>query len=143
MSRSGYIDDGFESREDQWRYICYRGAVKSAIKGKRGQAFIKEAIKALDALPTKELISYELEEEGQFCTLGAVGLSRDIDMSDVDVAAPCEVAALFKIPESLVREIEFENDEGAFVRYDDAKGRWRYMRNWLESQLNTTNTRNE
>jgi len=47
MSRSGYSDDC----DDQWSLICWRGAVKSAIRGKRGQAFLKEMLAALDALP--------------------------------------------------------------------------------------------
>ncbi|ENQ7660184.1 hypothetical protein ACEQOL_006537 [Pseudomonas aeruginosa] len=37
MSRSGYCDD-----LDNWSLICWRGAVSSAIKGKRGQAFLIE-----------------------------------------------------------------------------------------------------
>ena len=44
MSRSGYIDD----MDDRWAAIMWRGAVKSAIKGKRGKAFFKEMLAALD-----------------------------------------------------------------------------------------------
>lgn len=46
MSRSGYSDD-----IDQWDLICWRGAVASAIRGKRGQAFLLEMWKAMTALP--------------------------------------------------------------------------------------------
>lgn len=35
MSRSGYSDDCYG-----WELICWRGAVNSAIKGKRGQSFL-------------------------------------------------------------------------------------------------------
>ena len=46
MSRHGYSDDC----DNEWRAIMWSGAVKSAIKGKRGQAFLKELLAALDAL---------------------------------------------------------------------------------------------
>lgn len=49
MSRSGYCDDG----ENGWATICWRGAVKSALRGKRGQSFLLELAEAMDAMPTK------------------------------------------------------------------------------------------
>lgn len=52
MSRSGYVDDG-----EQWDMIRWRGAVNSAIRGKRGQAFLRELRDALDAMPEKRLVS--------------------------------------------------------------------------------------
>jgi len=67
MSRSGYTDDG-----EQWAMIRWRGAVKSAVKGKRGQAFIRRALKALDAMGTTELASHTFEADGSYCLLGAV-----------------------------------------------------------------------
>ena len=61
MSRSGYVDDMC----DEWALIRYRGAVKSAIRGKRGQAFLREMLAALDAMPEKRLISGALVFDGQ------------------------------------------------------------------------------
>ena len=55
MSRSGY-HDGI----DQWDLIRWRGAVASAIRGKRGQAFLREMLDALDALPEPKLIAHDL-----------------------------------------------------------------------------------
>ena len=46
MSRSGYTDD----MEDMWQHICWRGAVASAIRGRRGQAFLREMLAAMDAI---------------------------------------------------------------------------------------------
>ena len=68
MSRSGYIDDF----DDQWSLICWRGAVKSAIRGKRGQSFLRELRDALDAMPIKKLISDDLVRDGEVCAIGAV-----------------------------------------------------------------------
>jgi hypothetical protein len=65
VSRSGY-SDGCEG----WDLIRWRGAVESAIRGKRGQAFLKELLAALDALPEKKLVANELVTlQGQVCIL--------------------------------------------------------------------------
>lgn len=50
MSRSGYSDD---YDFDNWQLIRWRGAVNSAINGRRGQAFLKELLTAIEALPEK------------------------------------------------------------------------------------------
>lgn len=42
MSRSGYTDDC----DDQWALIRWRGAVNSAIKGKRGQQALRGRLDA-------------------------------------------------------------------------------------------------
>ena len=55
MSRSGYSEDC-----DGWALVRWRGAVKSAIRGQRGQAFLRELLAALDAIPDKRLIAEEL-----------------------------------------------------------------------------------
>lgn len=80
MSRSGYTDDG-----DNWELIKWRGQVASAIRGKRGQAFLRELRDALDALPEKKLCYHELQrKDGACCAIGAVGRARGIDMTDLD-----------------------------------------------------------
>ncbi|WP_449106241.1 hypothetical protein [Pseudomonas mohnii] len=79
MSRSGYSDDC-----GGWDLICWRGAVKSALKGKRGQAFLLELRDALDAMPVKRLIADSLVAEGEFCTIGVVGAKRGVDMAALD-----------------------------------------------------------
>jgi hypothetical protein len=45
MSRSGYSDD-CSGRE----LVLWRGAVASALRGRRGQAFLRELVDALDAV---------------------------------------------------------------------------------------------
>jgi len=107
MSRSGYSDD----IEDQWAAICYRGAVTSAIKGKRGQAFLKEMLTAIEALPEKKLIYGELEAGGEVCAIGSVGKARGIDMKGLDPEDIERVARVFGISTALAREIVYMNDE--------------------------------
>lgn len=131
MGRSGYSDDC----DDNWALIRYRGAVNSAIKGKRGQAFLKELVAALDALPQKRLIAHELEASGEFCALGAVGKCRGVDLKGIDPYDPEGVAKVFGISEALAREIVFMNDE-AHYRYPEApESRWSRMRSWAEGEI--------
>jgi len=118
MSRSGYSEDC----DDQWEFIRWRGAVNSAIKGKRGQAFLKEMLAAMDAMPEKRLVSSELEKNGEVCAIGSVGVARGIDMSDIDPEAYWEVADRFGINEKLAQEIVYQNDEYWWCETDE-KGR--------------------
>lgn len=161
MSRSGYTDD----IDDNWRHIMWRGAVNSAIRGSRGQAFLRELIAALDAMPEKRLASESLvTADGEFCTLGVVGAARGMDMSTLDPEDWHQVAKAFGLAQAMVREIVFENDEmidewdwqdveicGPMrPHYPDwgrhtrsvrvpvqgvAERRWQWMRNWAERQL--------
>lgn len=90
MSRSGYDDN-----IDQWNLIRWRGAVASAIRGKRGQAFLREMLAALDALPERKLIARKLESRGEVCAIGAIGKARGVDMSNIDPEDHDTVAAKF------------------------------------------------
>lgn len=130
MSRAGYYDDD----SDQWATICWRGAVASAIRGKRGQAFLREMLTAMDALPEKKLVSHELEMDGQVCAIGSVGMARGIDMSQLDPENYSKVADTFGISEALAREIVYENDEGGW-RDDTPEKRFERMRAWIMKNL--------
>ena len=142
MSRSGYSEDG----DDNWSLICWRGAVNSALRGKRGQAFLKELGEALDAMPVKRLVTEELQADGEFCTLGVVGQARGLDMSTIDPGESDVVASKFGIAEAMAREIVWENDEhpGVYGKREDGSVGWRRetpeerctrMRNWVDSQI--------
>jgi hypothetical protein len=127
VSRSGYNDDC-----EQWDLIRWRGAVASAIRGRRGQAFLKEALAALDALPKPSLIAGDLERDGQVCLLGAVGKARGLDMSELDPEDRETVADEFNIPYAMACEIMYENDEcgprGDWNRFER-------MRRWIIANL--------
>lgn len=131
MSRANY-SDGFD---DQWSLIRWRGAVARAIRGKRGQAFLRELIEALDALPHQRLIVNELENGEGVCALGSVGRKRLIPMTDID-PEDCEaVSRVFGIPEALVREIEFLNDD---YWNETPEHRFQRIRAWAIKQLTPT-----
>ena len=133
MSRSGYSDDGWD---DQWAMICYRGAVASAIRGRRGQAFLKELLAAMDAREAKRLIAHELVKEGDACAIGCVALARGVDVSGVDPENIERVAAMFGISDALAKEIVFENDQDFSWRNDETpEARFTRMRNWVASLI--------
>lgn len=132
MSRSGYDDD-----YDQWDLIRWRGAVTSAIRGKRGQAFLREMLEALDALPEKALIENEVVTfDGQVCAMGAVAQKRGLDFTAVDPEESDVVANKFGVSEALVREIAYENDDGFYgPGTETPEQRWQRMRRWVVRNL--------
>jgi len=128
MSRSDYSDD-----LSSWSLICWRGAVASAIRGKRGQGLLKELLAGLDAMEVKRLIPEELEFNGEYCALGVVGKGRGLDMSKIDVEDSQYVAEIFDTSDALVREIAYMNDE---TWYDETpEHRFDRMRNWVVSKI--------
>jgi len=131
MSRSGYSEDG---DYDQWATICWRGAVARAIRGKRGQAFLRELLDALDALPEPRLIARALEAEGAFCALGSVGRKRGVDMSKVDPEDDHRVAELFGVARALGCEIMWVNDDAGSYR-ETPEQRFARVREWVATNI--------
>lgn len=128
MSRSGYSDD-----IDQWSLIRWRGQVASAIRGQRGQQFLKDLVVALEAMPVKELISEDLVDENeQVCALGALGKARGIDMTGIDPYNHEKLASTFGIAHQLACEVMFENDE---FWGSSPLNRWNRMHDWALSHL--------
>ena len=131
MSRSGYV----ECMDDILAFGRYRAQVRSAIKGKRGQAFLRELAAAMDAMPEKVLIQgYLIDPAGDCCTIGVVCKQRGLDVSGVDPEVPAQVAVLIGVARQLAAEIEFENDEGG-PNGETPENRWLRMRRWVESEL--------
>lgn len=132
MSRSGYSEEG-----SPWDFIKWRGAVASAIRGKRGQDTLKEILATLDAMPVKALAAESLvTEDGEYCTLGVLGASRGIDMSDIEPEDIYYVAEKLNIARALAQEIVFENDENGFYHHETTSERWERMRRWVASNIN-------
>lgn len=142
MSRSGYSDDC----EDNWQLIKWRGQVASAIRGKRGQAFLTELIEALDAMPVKRLIAHDLQQQNtppfippQFsdcsvCAIGSVGIRRGVELKTIDPEDYDKIANTFGIAHQLVQEIEWVNDEGGSWR-ETPDERWKRVRAWAANLL--------
>ena len=131
MSRSGYGDGA----DDNWSMIKWRGQVASAIRGRRGQVFLRDMLAALDAMTVKRLIRDDLVHEGDVCALGAVGIARHIDMSEIDPHDCDTVANKFGIATPLACEIMYMNDEQSRYRRDTPEERWERMRSWVASLI--------
>lgn len=139
MSRSGYIDDD----EHDPGFARWRGAVRRAINGRRGQAFLREMLAALDAMPEKALITSELvDEAGGVCAIGAVCKARAMDVSGIDESDPEEVAAAVGISRAMASEIAYQNDEcdpfvwnGNVRVHETADQRYVRVRAWVEKQI--------
>jgi len=134
MSRSGYSDDCCGAELGLWR-----GAVESAIRGNRGQQFLRETLAALDAMPEKRLIASALvAEDGCVCTMGATAKARGIDTSKVDPEDRDAVARALNIAPALAAEIAFRNDEEYSWRDPDnetPERRWERMRKWVADHI--------
>lgn len=132
MGRSGYTDDFGD--DDRWQMIRWRGAVASAIRGKRGQAFLKEMLAAMDAMPDKRLIRSELQNvDGEVCAIGAVGKARRVVMDKLDPEEYDEIADAFGLSPALVREIEFINDDD--WRNETPERRFDRVREWVVENI--------
>jgi hypothetical protein len=116
--------------------IRWRGAVQAAIRGQRGQRFFRDLVAALDAMPEKELISGELELQGQHCALGALGAQRGLPLKELEKKEIEDVAPAFDIAVALAREVVYENDEGGWFA-EAPRERWKRMRRWAAYQLVT------
>ena len=134
MSRAGYSEDYGD--DDPLVAGRWKGALRRAMRGRPGQAFFRELLAALDALPQKRLVANVLQEaewdatgenlvpvkDGDVCAFGAVGRARgiemparlDLDEDDYEIAE--EVQSLFGTTDALSREIMYQNDEGGYGR---------------------------
>ena len=128
MSRSIYSEDG-----DPWAAIMWGGQLASAIRGKRGQAFLADLVAALEAMPEKRLIANELRKNGEVCALGALGTKRGIKLESIDPDDYEEVAATFDIAHQLCREVVWQNDD--MGDQDTPEQRWHRMHEWAKSKL--------
>ena len=138
MSRSSYTDDC-----SNWDIIKWRGMVASAIRGKRGQAFLQRLGFLMDKMPIKGLIKEAVvDDEGCCCALGVVGIKtipleqfwREMDpMEDPEWSAEM-MGRIFNISEVLVREIQYINDDRG--PHDESPAqRWERVRNWVEENI--------
>ena len=128
MSRSNYTN------YDEYM-VLWRGTVTRALGGKRGQAFLKEVLTALDAMPIKRLIVEDLiDDVGEVCALGSIGAARGIDLSTLDPYDHASLSTVFGIARCMVQEIEYENDEGGHWQ-ETPEHRFERIRAWVTAQI--------
>jgi hypothetical protein len=129
MSRSGYSDD--------CEYLgLWRGTVRRATNGKRGQQFFRDLVAALDAMPEKRLIANELETaEGEVCALGCLAKTKGATLLPLDTEDYDKLGETFDIARALAQEVMYENDEGGPCRGETDEQRWVRVRAWAAAQI--------
>jgi hypothetical protein len=128
MSRHGYSDECEN-------VAMWRGVIASASRGKRGQAFFRALVEALDAMPDKRLIADELQtEDGEVCGLGCLARVRGLDLRGVDAEDWSKLGEIFDIASQLAQEVMFMNDAGTCGPWTP-ENRWRFVRDWAARQI--------
>jgi len=131
VNRSGYTDDYDDA--DPLELGRWRGQVAAAIRGRRGQEFLRELADAMDAMDEKVLIVDELiDAQGDCCAIGVVCRARGIDVSNIDIECPTSVGNAVGISHQLAAEIEYLND---LWPRETPERRWQRMRRWVESKI--------
>ena len=155
MSRSGYTD--YDGDEDALAMGRWYGRMRSAMRGKRGQQFLRDLIAALDVMPVKRLIAGELRDsDGEVCAIGSVGVRRGVDMSSLcyseggtpddgwysdwecDAVENAElIASWMDIAPCLALEVMDVNDDHG-PRDETPEQRWARVRRWVAKQIRVT-----
>lgn len=131
-ARSGYVDD---YDDEDGALAMYRGVIASATRGKRGQAFFRDLVAALDAMPVKRLVAGELQtEEGEVCALGSLGKYRGKPVSQLDTYDTLALGETFNIAEQLAAETMCWNDDMG-PRGEIPEARWTRVRAWAAAQI--------
>lgn len=119
--RINYSDDeDYPGQFNLWQANCNR-----SIKGKQGQAALRELEAALLALPEKRLISGELQDaDGEVCAIGAVAKHRGItpesdpeEMEEVGIELGFPRMVAWKIVALNDLEIDDHYVQGKLVPY--------------------------
>ena len=144
MSRYCDFDDYYW---EPWMEGQAAGAMRSAIRGRRGQQLLRDLIAGLDALPVQELAAGALEdpETGCVCALGAVRLQRGaeavplhFDPTDPDIDWR-DLAEPFDISETLANAVVSQNEY--YDKFNDEysrRRRWQSVRAWAVRHLLNT-----
>lgn len=137
---------------EPWMAGQQAGALRAAVRGRRGQAFLRELVAALDALPVKELAAGALEdpETGCCCAFGAVARARGwgeeqlgFDPTDGDASAPESLLAeAFGVSKTLAFQVIAENEDFSSCNTPGWRGcRWFRVRSWAVSQIEPADER--
>ena len=140
MSRLYQEDYDFEP----WMPGQQAGALKSAIRGRRGQRLLLDLVAGLDALSVPELSAGALEDEatGCCCALGAVRRYRGaaavplcFDPMEKDLEPP-NFAEAFDVAPALAWAVVDSNEGWSDSNQESARRqRWARVRAWAVKHL--------
>jgi len=151
MDRAGYATDCDNDDDWQLRLGRWRGRVASATRGKRGQRFLKLALKALDQMQDKRLArgTFGVGDDGCMCLMSSLAtetgkasvLSEVLRASALDewgtrddpVHANLLVAEAFDIASPLAQELVYLNDNGPWG--ETPSERWKRIRRTIAEMI--------
>lgn len=157
MSRAGYTDGDCDDTESMLRSYGWQANVRRCIAGRKGQSLLWELYQALEALPTREIVTGALLDTstGSVCSLGALAVHRKMPIPPefCTTGAPDEeideyefadaMGPLFGIKDMLAREIMYENDEGDHWHWEDNGARCEGVRYGETRKYRTSDTPRE
>ena len=138
MSRL-YVNDDYDYRLEG----LMQGWLRSAVRGKSGQRFLRGLVAALDALPTPELSSGALEDSatGCCCAFGAVRRFRGpenvtLHYHPEEDTSPDDLAKPFGVSQTLAWAVVQANDRKPLNNSEpDRRLRWQEVRAWAVCRL--------
>jgi hypothetical protein len=141
MSRL-YQDDYGDA--EPWMEGQQAGALRSAIRGQRGQRLLRDLVAGLEALPSPELSAGALEDEdtGCCCAFGVVRRYRGaaavplyFDPMEADLDPP-HFAEPFDVAPALAWEVVEVNEGSSDSNMEAARRqRWERVRAWAVKHL--------
>lgn len=138
MTRSCFSDDGPYDYPGEFCQTWY----ENAIRGKRGQRFLRELLATLDAMPEKRLIKGKLIDGDEVCALGSVYRARGFELDHKVDPTGDEygdhhepLAKRLGIARSLVAFIEHINDDDYNWRDETPEECWQRVRQWVAKQI--------
>lgn len=143
MSRL-YCEDDYDYRQEGLR----AGWIRSAIRGKRGQSFLRELVTALDALPSPELSCGALEDlaTGCCCAFGAVRRLRGPESvklwfhPEEEDTSPDDLAKPFGVSLTLAWAVVQANEDMNESNTEQGRRRrWADVRAWAMRHLQEAN----
>ena len=140
MSRSGFHDMDEYDQDTILAMGRARGQIVSAIRGKRGQKFLRTALTALDAMEDKRLAggTFGVGDAGCMCLFTSIATetgraSAIPKRPNDDGKGTChQLADAFNVAPILVRDLVWDNDENA---PRDPAARWQYMRDQIAAMI--------
>lgn len=131
MGRTSWTEfDGEDSRE----HALFQGRLSRSLRGKAGQAALRELEAALVAMPEPELYSGVFAQpSGEVCALGALAVAKKVAAgvsraealavcADVDPDLSEEVGEDLGFPRLVAQAVVWENDEANTTVWEVAEG---------------------
>jgi len=128
-------EEDYPGQFELWQANCER-----SLRGREGQAELRELREALLALPDKRLIHGSLiDAEGEVCAIGAYAQRKGLDLSTFDPEDETDkVGIIAGMPKMVAWKVVEMNDMELHSRFTPEE-RYRLMLQWVESKLQSAN----